>query len=238
MPDTEVIRSYSETLAAASRAPGLRKGERTRLRLLAATADLLQTTFFHALRVTDICSHARVSQGTFYLYFADRADIVTRLLTDFAATVFDTLDAASDRDDAYAAIHAPTLAYVHIFRANRGLLRCLTQLSEETRAFEQIYRELNAGWNRRAARAIAAGFGGGRQDSANALAGAYALSSMVDEFLSTVYVRQDPELAFLADDPEQVAAILSRLWYRAVHLAEPETLDAAVMETHATVTGR
>ena len=238
MPDTEVTRSYSETLAAAGRAPGLRKGERTRLRLLAATADLLQTTFFHALRVTDICRRARVSQGTFYLYFSDRADIVTRLLTDFAATVFDTLDAASDRDDAYGAVHAPTLAYVHIFRANRGLLRCLTQLTEESRAFEQIYRELNAGWNRRAARAIAAGPGGVRSDPADALATAYALSSMVDEFLTTVYVRQDPELAFLADDPERVAAILSRLWYRAVHLAEPETSDAQVMENQDTFTGR
>jgi AcrR family transcriptional regulator len=229
MSDSEVTVSYCERLAAAGRAPGLRKGERTRLRLLAATADLLQTTFFHALRVTDICCRARVSQGTFYLYFSDRADIVTRLLTDFAATVFDTLDTASDRDDAYGAVHAPTLAYVHIFRANRGLLRCLTQLTEESRAFEQIYRELNAGWNRRAARAIG-------QDPANALAAAYALSSMVDEFLTTLYVRQDPELAFLADDPARVAAILSRLWYRAVHLAEPETSDAQVAENKAIFT--
>jgi AcrR family transcriptional regulator len=238
MPDTAVTRSYSETLAAAGRAPGLRKGERTRLRLLAATADLLQTTFFHALRVTDICRAARVSQGTFYLYFSDRGDIVTRLLTDFAATVFDTLDAASDRDDAYGAVHAPTLAYVHIFRANRGLLRCLTQLTEESTAFEQIYRELNADWNRRSARAIAAALGGGTRDSADSLAAAYALSSMVDEFLTTVYVRQDPELAVLADDPERVAAILSRLWYRAVHLAEPETPDVQVMEKKATFTDR
>ena len=237
MPDTEVAGTYSETLAAASRAPGLRKGERTRLRLLAATADLLQTTFFHALRVTDICSAAQVSQGTFYLYFSDRADIVTRLLTDFAAMVFDTLDAASDRDDAYDAVHAPTLAYVHIFRANRGLVRCLTQLTEESTAFEQIYRQLNAGWNRRAARAIAA-LGDGTQDSANSLAAAYALSSMVDEFLTTVYVRQDPELVFLADDTERVAAILSRLWYRAVHLAEPKIPDAQVAENKATFTDR
>jgi AcrR family transcriptional regulator len=227
MPDSEVTVSYCERLAAAGRAPGLRKGERTRLRLLAATADLLQTTFFHALRVTDICGRARVSQGTFYLYFSDRADIVTRLLTDFAATVFDTLDAASDRGDAYGAVHAPTLAYVHIFRANRGLLRCLTQLTEESNDFEAIYRGLNAGWNRRAARAIEARLGGRRKAAATALAMAYALSSMVDEFLINLYVREDPELAFLANDPEEAAAVLSRLWYRAVYLAEPELAESA-----------
>src|SRR5690606_29851449 len=118
----EATGSYGEAIAVEARAPGLRKGERTRLRLLAATAGLLQSTYFHTLRVTDICRRARVSQGTFYLYFTDRNDIVATLLADFAARVFDTLDAAcAGRDDSYGSVFAPTLAYVRIFRANRGL---------------------------------------------------------------------------------------------------------------------
>lgn len=217
--------SFGDALAAASVADGLRKGERTRLRLLAATADLLQTTFFHSLRVSDICARARVSQGTFYLYFTDKADIVASLLSDFAATVFDALDEASaGAGDAHAAIHAPTLAYVRIFRFNRGLLRCLTQMTEESGEFERIYRDLNAGWNRRAARAIEARLGEvGAAETA--LAMAYALSSMVDEFLANLYVREDPRLAFLADRPDEAAAILSRLWYRAVYLTEPAAAE-------------
>ena len=125
------IEPYSATLLVLAEDRRLKKGARTRLRLLSATAALLQETYFHSLRIADICQAANVSQGTFYLYFTDKMDITSKLLSDFTQMVYQELDGAKSKSvDPYDTIHAPTRAYVELFYQNRGLMRCLTQMTE------------------------------------------------------------------------------------------------------------
>ena len=52
------------------RVPGER-GRQTRQRLLAATVELLATTSWRSVKVTDIARRARTSPATFYQYFAN-----------------------------------------------------------------------------------------------------------------------------------------------------------------------
>jgi hypothetical protein len=41
---------------------------------------------------------------------------------------------------------------------------------------------------------------------------AYALGGMIDEFLTQLYLRQDPALTHLENDEEAVAELLTELW--------------------------
>src|ERR1700730_15526926 len=52
------------------RVPGER-GRQTRQRLLDATTELLTTTSFRSVKVTDIARRARTSPATFYQYFGN-----------------------------------------------------------------------------------------------------------------------------------------------------------------------
>ncbi len=211
------VEPYHVRLAVQARDKSVRKGERTRLRLLSATAEFLQDGFYHEMRIADICASADVSQGTFYLYFKNKTKITTTLLTEFTTDAYSALDqsrrAACSPEDA---VLLPTLAYVEIYKANRGLMRCLTLLSEESSEFEVIFRDLSSSWNHRIAKGIQRRLGKPDEEFPECLATAYALASMVDEFLTKLYVRKDPNIAFLVDDPKRVAFMLTKIWSRTV----------------------
>lgn len=52
-----------------------RKGQLTRMRLIATLEDLLKHRPLRDLRVMDICREAKTAPGTFYLYFRDVEDL-------------------------------------------------------------------------------------------------------------------------------------------------------------------
>jgi TetR/AcrR family transcriptional regulator, ethionamide resistance regulator len=206
-------RAFCDLLSARAAGVGLRKGERTRLRLLAATAAILQEEFVHTLRIGDICAAAGVSPGTFYLYFDDKVAITTAMLKGFAQHVFDCLDAAArGANDFEASVQATTLAYVRAFELNRGLFRALMQMTEESASIERVYQRLNRRWNQRTARAIARYRGVMEGPEEDDILRAFALGGMVDEFLANLYVRRDPVLTERLSSPESVARLLAGLW--------------------------
>src|ERR1700733_7771370 len=62
---------YAEQVATTDgRIPGQR-GQQTRQRLLDATVELLTTTSWRSVKVTDIARRARTSPATFYQYFGN-----------------------------------------------------------------------------------------------------------------------------------------------------------------------
>ena len=112
--------SYADALLA--EAEGQAKGQRTRALILSETCRLLDETTPDALKVGDLCRAAGVSNGTFYLYFDDRDALLSALLAGFVAYLHaGLLDSGAEQD----ALHAATARYVHLFRRNKGLMRCL-----------------------------------------------------------------------------------------------------------------
>lgn len=195
--------------------PGLRKGERTRLRLLAAAARLLARPGQEPgeLQVAAITAEAGVALGTLYRYFPERPALLEALVAAFARFLEERLAASRQGPPgSQERVGAATLAYVRLFRANPGLMRCLLGLGRESAAWTGAFRRLNRAWNGRVAAALAAEQGAA---PAALLPTAYALGGMVDEFLTTLYLRRDPALAHLAGDEAAVAALLTELWWRA-----------------------
>jgi AcrR family transcriptional regulator len=70
--------------AADGRVPG-RRGLATRQKLLDCTADLLRTTPYRDLKITDITRAAGTSPATFYQYFVDLQEVVLAVAEDTAA---------------------------------------------------------------------------------------------------------------------------------------------------------
>lgn len=194
-----------------------RKGERTRLRLMAGCARSLEFQTFAALRVADICAATEVSQGTFYIYFNDKADITGQTLDAFASHIQASLGSAGRIGGLKNAVRHATLRYAQMFRANRGLMRCLLLGDEDGTQFKAIYQGLNARWNQRTAAAIARHRG--TETTPRDLMTAYALGGMVDDLLASLYIRGDPGLLALTgngDDLDAVVDCLTDIWLAAV----------------------
>ena len=204
---------------------GLRKSERTRMRITAAAAEVLEDQGFHSLRVGDVCKLAGVSQGTFYLYFENKAEVTRAVLKDFNERGLRLLSEVGPRATPWRAISATTLTITRLYSHNPGLMRSLWQIDDETPEFGEILRDANAAWIRTIARSITRRCGVTEQDAGNALFIAYALGAMVDQFLISLYVTRDPHVAELALDEEQAAELLSVLWYRAAFCADPPAQD-------------
>jgi AcrR family transcriptional regulator len=76
------------------------QGRRTLRRLLDAGLRVFARRGYHAARVDDIVRAARTSHGTFYLYFANKEDLLRALAVDCAHELTDLADSIGpiDRD--------------------------------------------------------------------------------------------------------------------------------------------
>src|SRR5690606_3780601 len=99
------------------------KGERTRQRLKAALAELIEDQSYSAIRITDICAKASISQGAFYRYFLNKEAVTIEVMSDFDTFTRDVLyTTGRGYSDPYRAFYSTTEIYVAIFRSNPGLM--------------------------------------------------------------------------------------------------------------------
>ena len=214
-PDAEgaLTLDFATALLARAETAGLRKIERTRLRLLASIATALMSGVERTdLKVADVTKGAGLAHGTFYRYFTDMRLATDTLIEEFSCFVQERIASAREGETgSRARVHGATLIYARLFKRNAGLMRYLIGLSGEATAFAQSYQRLNRDWYGRVAAAIARRRGQetSRHDFVPA---AYALGGMIDEFLTQVYLRKDPALLHLAEQEEKIAEVLTDLW--------------------------
>jgi AcrR family transcriptional regulator len=102
------------------------QGRKTMSRLLDAGMRVFGERGFHAARVDDIVRAARTSHGTFYLYFANKEDLLRTLATECAQE----MDALSSRlgpvgpdEDGYAELRSFLDQFFAIYRRYGPILR-------------------------------------------------------------------------------------------------------------------
>ncbi len=198
------------------------KPARTRLRLMAAMAGLLEEVGFHAVRVADIAARADLAHGTFYRYWPDRDAAAQEVLTDFMAAIRAHRRAALPNSGFYERLVASNRYYVRVYRMNAGLMRCLMQLGNQDAGFARIGQAANLGLAARVVRAWerAEPDATATLPAAEKTARALACIAMVEGVLRDLHVRPglDP-LASLTDDA--VADLLSACWHRILLGREP-----------------
>jgi AcrR family transcriptional regulator len=216
--------SFADRLVALADDPTQRKGERTRGRLKAAAARLLESGGYRDMRVTDINENADVSNALFYVYFPNKEKITQEVMTEF----LDVLFAHPPRDSAPAtieeAIYRANLDYVQRFAANPGLMRCLLQFGDEIAEFEKLWRERNGRWIERAVKRLAREPDLKVKSVAEIWTATAALGMMMDGILRLIYVEREPKTReharTIAPDEYRLALFLTRLWIRALFARE------------------
>jgi AcrR family transcriptional regulator len=215
-------RPFAEELRAALAASSFRtKGDRTRQRLRIAAAEVMETEGFPGLRVSDVCARADVAQGTFYVYFRDKIEIAVDVLTGFADTLLDGVAEISGGKDDYEAIHGSILYFINAYRANRGLMRCHVQMLSQEPAFVAVWLPRHRAWQDRIAHSIERRTRG-QIAGERALSVSTALEGMVFKYLYSALVTRGELREDDGAGAEEMAHMLSVLWYRAVYAKDPD----------------
>ena len=216
------VLSFSEYLALeAAREDGLTKGERTRRRIKAAAARILETKGYHALQMADIARTAGLSHGAVYKYFQNKRHVTLEVLSECVEWSIGLMLPDKLESNAYERIYQATLKQVNLFVANMGLTRCIRQLGDELPEFNELVLRTNAEWCEMVARGFVKRWKPGRATIELACDVAHVLGAMVDEVMYDIFVRRNPRLAHYGNDPERLARMLSILWYRAAYGENP-----------------
>jgi AcrR family transcriptional regulator len=139
------------------------KGQKTRRRLIDATASLLEIQPLHDIRVADIARGAATSAPTFYLYFKDVADAALAAISEHSQSTPQLLEMiGSDwQPDPAGASVAFVRTYVAVWTSQGAIFRARNLAAEEDPRFyaarEQAVRPLLAALAARIARNQAAG---------------------------------------------------------------------------------
>jgi len=199
---------------AAKRAPFKRvrrKREIAEEEILAAASDLLREGEFRSLSVEEVMEHTAMQRPTFYNYFADRNELVMRLLGRIETQMMDAsqpwLDAGGP------ALLADALDGVVAVYADHGhVLRAAHEASFHDAAVEQYYRHtLLQNFMDGVARRLRAEKRAGNVNVPNPDALAHALLLLNASMLAERLGQPTP------DQPRAVAATIKFIWARTIY---------------------
>ena len=126
--------AYPEQVATTDgRVPGER-GRQTRQRLLEATVELLATTSWRSVKVTDIARQARTSPATFYQYFANVEQAIQVLaegMVDQAGQLAELVGGDWSEEASWDTALAVTEGFLAYWEDNRAVFRVVDLATEE-----------------------------------------------------------------------------------------------------------
>jgi TetR/AcrR family transcriptional regulator, ethionamide resistance regulator len=191
---------------------------RSRELLKEATRAALNERGFRSLRVQDVTARAGLANGLFYRYFQDLGAAVAEV----CAAVFDELlhqtRSLTDYSDPYTWIYRSHLAAVGVFARNPGVLACFFGLAADYPEFDVIWKRNAHDWNLQVAGFLqeTAGF---TQASAERMG--FVLGAMTEGVIYQELIRQTEDLVRLGRRPQEIAEVISVMWYRAIFLRDP-----------------
>jgi AcrR family transcriptional regulator len=115
------------------RVPGER-GRQTRQRLLDATVELLTTTSWRSVKVTDIARQARTSPATFYQYFGNVEQAIRVLaegMVDQAAQLAELVGGDWSEEVSWDTARSVTEGFLSYWEDNRAVFRVVDLATEE-----------------------------------------------------------------------------------------------------------
>ena len=194
----------------------LSKGNRRRLALKLAAAQLLEDHGYEAFSTGDVSDAAQVTRTAFYVYYPNKQALVLELLEDFQQFMMKVLRPSRKSASLADAALQTNRAYVRFFAVNARIILSIQHMRRSLSNAERLQFDLNDWWAHKVARAISHNSGARqRKPSRQALATAYALEAMIDGFLTELYVRKNPNLLALKLGEDGIARLLTDLWLRA-----------------------
>lgn len=187
-----------------------RQGLRTRSRLLDAGAAVLAERGYHSARVDDIVRVAETSHGTFYLYFADKEDLLRALVarcSEELTALATSLGQVGAGPEGEAALRVWLGLFLEAYRRNQPVIRAWAEDQpgdpELAGLAAEAFGEVSAALRTRLTES-----GAGQDGRPKAPVSAVALLAMVERF---AYFRTSRDL-----EPDDEAALdsLARVIHR------------------------
>ena len=203
--------SFIDLLAERQTEPGLRKGERTRRRVLWATAAELAATSFAALSMDQIASTADVSRAALYQYVGSKEDAVRMVLTDFHALSLTGLGQTSSNNDVFETILRTNRYYIDYFAKNAVFMERVRELRDALPELIAEKQRVNRAWAAR----VAGHVNRHRQvpmPAASLRLRVFALECMIDDVLRELFVIGNPDIRASCADLDFLASELSSIW--------------------------
>lgn len=103
----------------------------TKQQILEAARKVISLKGFAGARISDIVAKAGLAQGTFYLYFKSKQDVVAQLAQDITVSqteriaAFEQIGSTMTRSEFIEKIYAVFDSYMHFFKENADIMRVL-----------------------------------------------------------------------------------------------------------------
>ena len=199
------------------------RGERARARLKQAALVVLENVGYHKMRIADVTGEAGVAAGLFYHYFDDLKQLTVEVMEDFVAHSLhiDDIERNVSRGDWYGRMFAHNRLVASTYAERPGLTRCLLQLADEDEAFSQLLRKNFIHQLSWLVKQMPKLFPEAALGEQQALIVVYALSGMGETLLRDYYVVREPALVAAALSVDDMAELLTVMFYRGLFLENP-----------------
>ena len=193
------------------------QGAKTRSRLLDAARTAFAERGYPATRVDDITQAAGTSHGAFYLYFANKQDIMEALADETSAEMFslaDKLEGISPGEEGYQHLRRWIDEFVAIYQHNASVVAAWIQAADEAR-FVTLGREVLQKFAGRIAQVIQESVHAEHRHPINPGIAATALVAMIERFCYFWFVYGGPF------PREGAVDTLTAVWYQAIFGVDP-----------------
>lgn len=205
-----------DILEAAAAEPELRKGERTRRRVVWASAVALERTPFAELSMNDIAEIADVSRAALYQYVSSKEEAARLVLLALQDLTLAMPNAGSSGRTPLEAIINTNRYYISYFEKNAIFMERVRELREVMPDLLAEKQRVNRRWAER----ILAHVVKHRRTPLNLTMlkmRVFAMECMIDDVLRELFVIRNPDLIELAQDREAFIQQLSLIWFNALY---------------------
>lgn len=215
--------SFIERLAwRLERNPPKQKGQRTREKLKLAGVRLLNERGIFDLKAVDVSAQAGMAEGSFYLYFSDKNDLIRTVLREFQEMYFDLQVRGVGRPEGspFESMRFANLVWIAFCRANAGLIGCLYQYGDMDPEFGKEMSNLNLRWHQRVMRAMRrqAGPDAAALSDSQLLLVICLLGGMMDDLVRRLLISPDVRLLDILSEldatDEMLAEVAALMWMR------------------------
>ena len=190
------------------------QGERTRTKLLEAARAVFLERGYAAARVDDVTQLAGTSHGAFYLYFANKEDILEALAVETAEDMYALADELGgiDGDDAFDALRAWIGRFVDAYARHAPVVAAWITADSQDSRFDRLGREVLSKFSGRIATTIERAVERGMRHPVEPSTAAVALVSMLERVCYFWLVRGGGA----GFDRDETIDTLATIWFEAI----------------------
>ena len=189
------------------------QGERTRQRLLDAAKKVFKERTYPETRVDDITREAGTSHGAFYLYFANKAEVLEAHAIETAERMYvlaDELEGMERGEAGFEQLRAWMDRFIDNYEENSPVVVAWMSARPADARFDRLGREVLAKFAGRIAHTIRGADHDGERHPVHAGVAAVALIAMLERFCYYWIVRGG------SFDRDEVVDTMAAIWHQGI----------------------